>query len=214
MTGSGGIWATAPVLRSPLASVHAALGAQLTTEAGAELVSSYADPEVERVTAARGVGIADVTVRGKIDVRGSVDREVAEEAGAARIADDWILLLLAPGPVAKRVASLQTRVGGGAMVTDVTHLYAGFALAGPAADDVVARVTSWDPSTLAVGAVTGAPIADVRSIVARRAAAVPVLEVFVAMEFAGYVWRSLLDASRPLDGHPVGWDALRAQGWS
>ena len=37
------------------------------------------------------------------------------------------------------------------MVTDVTHLFAGFALAGPRLPDVLARPTSWDPASLARG---------------------------------------------------------------
>ena len=74
-----------------------------------------------------------------------------ERRVVARIAKDWAMVFAAPGPVADRVAAMQAAVGTAAMVTDVTHLYAGFALAGPALSDALARLTSWDPSALDVG---------------------------------------------------------------
>ena len=220
MTGSTGTTGAAPpmsapvTLRGPLSSVHALLGAVVATEGGAELVRSYTDPEDEAVAVAGTVGVVDVTIRGKIDVRGALGTQVADLPEAQRITDDWIILLLPPGPVVDRVASLRSAVGPSTMVTDVTHLYAGFALVGPATDRLVARLTSWDPATLAIGAAAGAPIADVRSLVVRHDLRVPALEILVGMEFAGYVWRSVLEASKPLDGRPVGWEALRRVGWS
>ena len=44
---------------------------------------------------------------------------------------------------------MQAAVGTAAMVTDVTHLYAGFVLGGSPLSDALARLTSWDPATLA-----------------------------------------------------------------
>jgi glycine cleavage system aminomethyltransferase T len=204
-----------PPLRSPLASMHAAFGSDVTIEGGAEIVRSYGDPERERAALFDTIGLADVTVMSKIDVRGDVDPALpsALDDGVARIAKDWAMVLAAPGPVADRVTAMQAAVGAAAMVTDVTHLYAGFALAGPSLSDALARLTSWDPSGLDVGGATGAPIADVRAIVRRREASVPVMEIWVAMEFARYAWRSVLEVVERLSGEPVGWDALRELGW-
>jgi glycine cleavage system aminomethyltransferase T len=42
----------------------------------------------------------------------------------------------------------------------------------------------------------------------------PVLEVYVASEFARYVWETVVDAARRVAGGPAGWRALRAEGWS
>ena len=204
-----------PPLRSPLASMHAAFGSDVTIEGGAEIVRSYGDPERERAALSDTIGLADVTVMSKIDVRGDVDPALSSalDDGVARIAKDWAVVFAAPGPVADRVAAMQAAVGTAAMVTDVTHLYAGFALAGPSLSDALARLTSWDPSGLDVGGATGAPIADVRAIVRRREASVPVMEIWVAMEFARYAWRSILEVVERLGGEPVGWDALRELGW-
>ncbi|MEO8424480.1 MAG: hypothetical protein ABI595_11310 [Actinomycetota bacterium] len=204
-----------PRLRSPLASIHAGSGAIVMAEGGAELVGSYGDQDRERAAVSGGIGVADITVRAKIDVRGDVDRALSEIPGdvVARIAEDWAVSFSPPGPVTARVASMQAAAGTSAMVTDVTHLYAGFALAGPFLPDALARLTAWDPSTLDVGSAAGAPIADVRAIVIMREASVPLIEVWVAMEFARYAWRSILEVVERLSGEPVGWEALRGQGW-
>lgn len=206
---------TLPPLRSPLASIHSSAGADVVSEGGAEAVRSYGDPDRERAVVAGSVGMADITVRAKIDVRGDVNIALspAPEDVVARIAADWALLFSPPGPVTERVASMQAAAGTSSMVTDVTHLYAGFALAGPALADALARLTSWDPSTLEAGAAAGAPIADVRAIVVRREASVPLLEIWVAMEFARYAWRSVLEVVERRGGGPVGWDALHERGW-
>ena len=99
------------------------------------------------------------------------------------------------------------------MVTDVTHLFAGIALIGPRLPEVIERATSWDPATLARGDATGAPIAEVRALVVRRDIAAVVLEVYVATELARYVWEALSGVVGGLGGAPVGWQALRAEGW-
>lgn len=204
-----------PLLRSPLASIHAVLGADVVIEGGAEVVRSYGDPDGERAVAANGIGVADITVRAKIDVRGDADRALSPVPAdvVARITGDWALLFSPPGSVTERIASMQAAAGTSAMVTDVTHLHAGFALAGPSLPDALARLTAWDPSTLDAGTATGAPIADVRAIVVRREASVPLLEFWVAMEFARYAWRSVLKVVERLGGEPVGWEALREKGW-
>jgi glycine cleavage system aminomethyltransferase T len=206
---------TLPPLRSPLASIHSAFGSDVAFEGGAEIVRSYGDPDRERAALSEGIGLADLTVMSKIDIRGDLDPALSSALvdGGARIAKDWAVVFGAPGPVADRVGAMQAAVGTAAMVTDVTHLYAGFALAGSSLSEALARLTSWDPSGLDVGGATGAPIADVRAIVRRREASVPIIEIWVAMEFARYVWRSVLEVVERLGGEPVGWDALREQGW-
>jgi glycine cleavage system aminomethyltransferase T len=204
------------IRRSPLSRMHADLGAVLEDEAGWELVASYGDEADERARVRDGIGMVDVTPRGKVDVRGSLEDALsaAGDVLTARIADDWALVLAEPGGEEVLVPKLESAAGPGAMVTDATHLFVGFALAGPALGDVLARLTSWDPASLVAGEATGAPIADVRAVVARRDLEVPVLEAYVAAEFARYAWETVLDAVRRTGGGPVGWRALRAEGWS
>ena len=112
------------------------------------------------------------------------------------------------------VSALDAVAGPHAMVTDVTHLFAGFALAGPALDAVLARTSSWDPSSLAPGSATGAPIGGARAVVLRGRLEIPLLEVYVAAEFGRFVWETLYGVVTAAGGGPVGWNALRAEGWS
>lgn len=205
-----------PVRRSPLGRSHADLGAVPDREAGWELVADYGDEAGERATLREGVGVADITARGKIDVRGSLEGALsgAGDVLTARIADDWALLLSEPGGEEVLLPKLGSAAGVGAMVTDATHLFVGFALAGPELPEVLARLTSWDPASLAEGEATGAPIGDVRAVVVRRDLPLPMLEAYVATEFARYAWETVLDAARRAGGAPVGWRALRGEGWS
>ena len=205
-----------PVRRSPLGRSHADLGAVPDREAGWELVAHYGDEAFERTTLRERVAVADVTARGKIDVRGALEGALsaAGDVLTARVAEDWALLLSEPGGEEVLVPKLESAAGPGAMVTDATHLFVGVALAGPELPEVLARLTSWDPASLAAGEATGAPIGDVRAIVVRRDHPLPVLEAYVATEFARYAWETVLDAVRRTGGAPVGWRALRGEGWS
>ena len=196
-----------------MARMHERLGVTVEVEAGWELPGAYADGERARIR--DGIGLADLTPRAKIDVRGVVDGALgaAEDGLVARIAADWALVLDAPGAEKILLPKLEQAAGPGIMVTDATHLFAGFGLVGPRLDDTLARLTSWDPATLPAGSATGAPIGDVRAIVARRDLAFPMLEVYTAAEFAHYAWETIFDVVQRLGGGPVGWRALRAEGW-
>jgi len=205
-----------PVRRSPLARSHADLGAVFDREAGWELVAHYGDEAAERATLLERVALADVTARGKIDVRGSLEDALsaAGDVLSARIADDWAVLLCEPGGEEVLLPKVGAAAGSASMVTDATHLFVGFALAGPELPGALARLTSWDPASLAPGEATGAPIGDVRAVVVRRDLPLPVLEAYVATEFARYAWETILDAVRRAGGATVGWRALRGEGWS
>ncbi len=202
----------APVRRTPMARMHERLGVTIEVEAGWELPVAYAD---EGAPLQGSIGLADLTPRAKIDVRGTVEGAlgVAGDGLIARIAPDWGLVLDAPGAEEILLPKLEQAANAGAMVTDATHLFAGFGLVGPRLDDALARLTSWDPATLPAGSATGAPIGDVRAIVARRDLTFAMLEVYTAAEFARYAWETIFDVVQRLGGGPVGWRALRAAGW-
>ena len=201
----------APVRRSPLARAHEALGARVDREAGWEVVLGYADES----RPLEAVAVVDVTPRAKVDVRGATAAALgaAGDALVAQISDAWALVLGEPGAEEILLPKLEQAAGPGSMVTDATHLHAGFALGGPRLAELLSRATGWDPATLPSGA-TGAPILDVRAVVVRRDLELPVLEVYVATELARYAWEELLAIARSLGGGPAGWDALRAEGWS
>lgn len=205
----------APVRRSPFAGAQDDLGAMLERRADWDVPASYGDEDGERTFLRESVAIVDITSRAKVDVRGRLDGALAAsgEALIAMIAEDWALVLGDPGEEATLLPGLTAAAGWGTTVTDATHLFGGFALAGPALPDLLARLTSWDPASLGPGGATGAPIADVRMVVVRRALELPVLETYVSTELSRYAWETVLGVVRSLGGGPAGWSALRAEGW-
>ena len=206
----------APVRRSPFAAAQVDLGANLERRAGWEVPASYGDEAGERALLREAVAIVDISPRAKVDLRGRIDTAlaVAGDAVVARIAEDWALVLGEPGDEASLLPRLTAASGSGAMVTDATHLFGGFALAGPRLPNLLARLTSWDPASLEPGAAAGAPIADVRMVVVRRELELPVLEAYVATELSRYAWETVLGVVRSLGGGPAGWTAFREEGWS
>ena len=203
----------APIRRSPAARLSSRRGAVFVEEAGWEIPASYGDDAAERAAIRDGVAIADITARAKVDIRGDLPEELFAPAAAivARISREWAVILGEPNAETDLMRAMEPLAGPRTMVTDVTHLFSGFALVGPRLPEVIERATSWDLATLARGEATGAPIAEVRALVVRRAAVV--LEVYVATELARYVWEALSGIVGGLGGAPVGWQALRAEGW-
>jgi glycine cleavage system aminomethyltransferase T len=205
-----------PIRRSPLARMHEGLGASFEAEDGWEVIAGFGDEAAERKLVREAVAVVDVTPRGKVDVRGALAGalSVVGDALTARVWDEWALVLTEPGGEEVLLPKMESAAGPSAMVTDATHLLAGLALAGPALPEILSLLTSWDPASLLPGASTGAPIGDVRAVVVRRDLELPVLEVYVATEFARYLGETVLDAASRVGGAPAGWRALRAEGWS
>jgi aminomethyltransferase len=204
-----------PVRRSPLARSESEQGARFEAEGGWEIPASFAGPGEERELVRGAVGLADVSSRGKVDLRGDIDPILAHVRGpvVGRLGRAWAMLLTEPGGEAAALERCERSAGGSTMVTDATHLFAGFAIVGPRTPQVIARLTSWDPATLAPGEATGAPLAGVPAVVLRGEGGSSVLEAYVGTESARYVWETLLDAVRGLGGGPIGMRALRAEGW-
>jgi glycine cleavage system aminomethyltransferase T len=203
------------IRRSPAARLSSRRGAVFVEEAGWEIPASYGDDEAERAAIRDRVAIADVSARAKVDLRGRIPDALPSPADTvlARISADWAVMLGGPDAEGRLIRAIEPLAGSGTMLTDVTHLFAGFAFAGPDLAAVLERTTSWDPTTLAPGEAAGAPIVDVRALMVRRDLSVPVLEVYVATEFARYVWETLSGVVAGLGGAPVGWRSLRAEGW-
>ena len=203
------------IRRSPAARLSSRRGAVFVEEAGWEIPAYYGDDEAERAAIRDRVAIAAVTARAKVAVRGRIPDALPAPADTvlARISARWVVMLGAPDAESRLLRAIEPLAGSGALVTDVTHLFAGFALAGPDLGAVLERTTSWDPSRLAQGEATGAPIVEVRALMVRRDLPLPVLEIYVATEYARYAWEALSSVVASVGGAPVGWQALRAEGW-
>jgi len=206
----------AAVRRSPAARPASRRGAVFVEEAGWELPASFGDDAAERSAIRDRVAIADVTARAKVDVRGAVPLAlpVPADATLARISAAWSIVLAPPNEEESVLGALApVAAAHDVMITDVTHLHAGFALLGPDVGRVLERVTSWDHAALGPGEAQAAPIVEIPAVVVRAVAGPSVVEVYVPMEFGRYAWQQLVETIASLGGAPVGWQALRAEGW-
>ncbi len=208
----------APVMRSPLTEHHRDLGAQLATQDGWEMPRNYGDVDRERRAIREGLAIADITPRGKIDIRGAVESRLArlpQTRGAqlARLSRDWALVLTPAAGLKSSLELMEQTADPATMVTDATSIYAGIALLGPQVPDLLLRLTAIDPATLTPGASVATQMLRIPAILLRRDLPLMVVEAYIASEFARYAWEAVFAVGQPLEPQPVGGDALRAEGW-
>jgi glycine cleavage system aminomethyltransferase T len=226
-----------PLMRSPIHRMHQALEARLAVEGGWEVPAGYASDADERRALDEAVGLADITARGKVDLRGTLEpvlerlglggpaarhgEVVALAPGAgdgaaqlARISSRWALALCPHTDLRPRLAQLgEAAAGTSAMVTDATSLHAGLAVAGPRTLAALSRICALDLARLGPATCVATRVAEIHAIVVRRELPGRVLEVYVGSEYGRYAWETLLDSVRAEGGRPVGWPALRALGW-
>jgi glycine cleavage system T protein (aminomethyltransferase) len=223
-----------PVKRSPSHHQHAVLGARFARDAGWDVPADYGSVEAERRAVTEGAAVADVTARGKVDLRGDVSGAVSNLAGRralepgavmtvgtkdggfylAHVSSRWALAFTRPESLERCLADAEESTADGtAMATDVTSLYAGYALLGPATAGVLSRLTSFDTGRLSEGACVATRVAEIPAIVIRPAIGGSPVELFVGSEYARYAWEAILDAGADYGIRPAGWDALRAEEW-
>ena len=208
----------APVMRSPLTAQHRRLNAQLAIEDGWELPRNYGDVDRERRAIREGLAISDISARGKIDIRGAVDSSLASllqtrNAQLARFSRDWALVFTPPGSVKSALHLMEQAADRSTMVTDATSIYAGIGLLGPRVPDLLLRLAAIDAAALTPGGGVATQILRIPAILLRRDLPVMVVEAYFASEFARYAWEAVFAVGHPLEPEPVGWDALRAEGW-
>ncbi len=100
------------------------------------------------------------------------------------------------------------------LVTEASSIYAAFALVGPGVPEFMLRLTTLDPSVLSPGACLAAQMIKTPSVLVRRALPRIVVEAYLPSEYGRYAWESLMRLGAPLGVRPVGWKALRAEGWA
>lgn len=230
---NGAAHAFDPVRRSPAHRRHLDLGAEFVTEARWEIPASYGPEENERQVIEGGLAIADITARSKVDLRGAIDLPLSSLAEAppgaisvatadgsaagrmhlARVGSEWAIVLAEPDGGERCLTAVERAADGyEVLVTDVTGLYAGFALAGPRALELLSRLTALDLSGLRAGTCSAARVAEIPGILVRTAHD-GIVELYVGSEYGRYAWETLLEVGEGLGGAPVGWNALRARGW-
>lgn len=208
----------APVMRSPITELHRRLGAQLGIQDGWELPRRYQDVDLERKAISTSLGIADITAKGKIDIRGAVNSVLSrlpETRGAtlARISRSWALVLTPPAGLESALQVMESAADRATMVTDATSIYAGIALLGPSVPELLLRLTAFDPSLLTPGQSVATQMLRMPAVLIRRDLPIIAVETYVPSEFARYAWEAVFETAQPLEPEPVGWDALGAEGW-
>ena len=206
------------VKRSPAHRQQLALGASFAREAKWEIPRLYGAVEDERRAVREGLGLADISARGKIDLRGSIDAAAArlpstEDAVLARISRRWALVLTTPAGLARGLSVLEAAAQPSVLVTEASSIYAGFALVGPRVPEFLLRLTAIDPFELIARTCVAAQMLKVPVVLVRRDLPRIVVEAYLPSEYGRYAWESLMVIGAPLGVRPVGWDALRAEGW-
>jgi heterotetrameric sarcosine oxidase gamma subunit len=219
-----------PIRRSPLESVHVALGARWVDE-NARWPASYGDIEAESKGVATAAGIADLGPIDKAVLRGvRTSQALAAEGIAPAVGevitgaggiqawcpgDDEVILLIPASTTADQGAEmgeLERRLrASGAAVTDVSSGLSVLRLVGPATAAIMERACPVDlsPRSVANQRIVAAPVVGVRIIVARQdVVEAPGYTLLVARDLAGYAWGALLDLGRDLGLVPVGASAV------
>jgi sarcosine oxidase subunit alpha len=217
-----------PLARTPLHDWHAAHRARFEARNGWQVPMVYSSPAGEAEEARRDVGVADISALAKLSLRGkglagfteklSPSSAAAQSRGVAnvrcpdpalacRLTDDHLLLLaLTEAPLQPDLQDSKV------LATDVTSAYAGFCLAGPRTEDLLRRLTALDvrPSTFPANSCTETALAGVEALLVRAPElSVPAMRLYVAWDFAEYVWERLLEAGRDLGVSPLGPEGLR-----
>lgn len=222
-----------PVRMSAMQAAHVALGASFT-EIGTETgewrvpVAYGASPEEEVRRARAGVGLADASACGKIEVRGdqvpallakpggltALPAGSARRAGlggadvlAARLAPDQLLVLTRPADTTT-VTRLLAEAVDGLGCGHLWDLSAGFAavdLVGPHVPRLLARLVPLDLGAVPPLGVVQGGLARVPAILIRLdRPGLPLVRALVGRECGAFVWEALVEAGHDLGLVPVG----------
>ena len=212
-----------PVKRTPLYRTALALGATMTDHAGWQVAAQYRSPGEEAQQAQAGVGLADASWLGKVEVRGQrIDAADWQIAGATvwPLADDDLLVTCEPQDTPAVLQALQDRVASAMeatnspslYVTDATSVYAALLLAGPRSRAVLQRLTALDLSDPALPdmACARTGLAHVHATILRQdLGPVPAYWLLVGWEYGASVWDAVLHAGESSGIAPIGLEALQ-----
>lgn len=218
-----------PVARSPIDTLLRDAGARFEIREGWSVATRFTDPASEEAACRRTVGIGDRSWLGKLELQAPASTlaellaaacgGLALELGKAAAADaawwcplsaERVLVLCKPGAARALRERLERAVTGRetAGVVDVSTGFAAFAVVGPRARDVLARLTALDlrPARAPVGAFRPGSVARTAAMVLRERP--DSFLVLCGSAYAHYAWTVLWDAAQPLEGTLVGAIAL------
>ena len=219
-----------PIKRTALYRTGLALGATMTDHAGWQVAARFRSPDEETQQVQDGVGLADASWLGKLEVPGrGLDPAGWETAGATvwPLAAGDVLVTCEPPDTPAVLQALQDRAvplslgerpGEGSntapsslYVTNVTSVYAALLLVGPHSHAVLQRLTALDVSDPALPdlACARTGLAHVHATILRQdLGPVPAYWLLVGWEYGAYVWDAVLHAGESFGIAPIGLEAL------
>jgi glycine cleavage system aminomethyltransferase T len=219
-----------PVMRSAAHRLHEAMHADFESRGAWTVPATYGDQVRELELLREGLGFADVSARGKLQLSGALEGTLQTLTGralepgdataiaaggvAARIARDWALALLPPSGEQGTARELKSGLGPGAAVTDLTSGIAGYLVGGPQVGALLSRTVTVDAVSFAPGRCIATSWARVPAVMVVRDLPTPVVEIYVGSEYGRYAWETLRQLGEELGGRPAGWRALDALGWT
>jgi glycine cleavage system aminomethyltransferase T len=209
--------------RTPLHAWQESHAARFADRHGWRLPAAFADTSREVNTARTGLAIADVTAFAKFSFTGAdvaslarswmSDPQAGKIAAVKEPASGWLcylsedtLLLLCTDLATGRM---------GPPWRDVTDAHAGFLVIGDNAPQFLGSHLDLgaDPNVIAPGACLETGIFGVQCILARPAAELPAIGVWVGWDVARFVWDRLCETGSRHGLAPIGIDALKELDW-
>ena len=224
-----------PERRTAMYHAQLSMGAVMADADGWQLPVHYGDASREAAWLRETVGVSDVSPIGKVRVVGedagqavkmllsnaeSSINAVSEadsplERGgkllAVRLAPDEFVLLTPAGVAPFAIKAIQSGHLNCAYAIDVTSGLCGVAIAGPATQGMMSRVTEIDTSPGAMPdlACVQSRFADVQGLLLRRDVnGIAMYQFYAGREFGEYLWEVFIEAAHEVGGGPVGTEAL------
>ena len=185
----------------------------------------FATPDAEAAALKGGVGIADASWLGKLELKGrqaGLESITVEEGRTWHLARGHCFIACDPMSSSAAIESIERQVaerenenpaGTGCIhVIDVTSTFAGILLAGPHSRDVLQRLTAPDvsDSTFANGACLSAKVAGLHARIVRDDLDETLAYwLFVGTEYAAYAWEATMHTGQQFGIVPVGIDAVQ-----
>jgi len=224
---------TKPQRLSPIHSYHENLDARFDLQAGWLIPEGYTLPDEESATLAEKVGLADISARGKITIKGNLaasvmatrwtdiptnpgDASVAksDDILIAKLTPDEFLILTSPGNEHEISDSLEKEIAdpnGFVTVLDRTSGLVGLYLQGPRCIPLLSKLCPLPlgPEKFPDLHVAQTSFAKTRTTIIRhdRNGSLA-FELYADRSYGGYLWEAILDAGTEFGIQPVGWSAL------
>jgi sarcosine oxidase subunit gamma len=214
-----------PLARSPMERLARAAGGRFEARDGWNVAVAFAGES------AGGLSWSDVSHLGKLELQAApddlaaavercADIAVPELGQAARAGSTWWcpisrerVLAICPasetGALRERLEEAAATAASPATALELTTAYAGLAISGAGARELLARFCALDlrPQVMPVGAFRPGSVARTPGFVLRETE--DRYLAFVGAALGEYLWTVVADAAGPLGGAPAGFDALR-----